>query len=126
MAAGHDHDPNVEWISVDAAQEVLQHDQCWAGTIRIDRRPHALCHHPLPDPDTFGSYDQLLRSEPLPGDEPPEVWRGCLRAWALAKLHRGEHRFGMYVAAVAPADERGRPDDEKREELVGQDVDPVQ
>ena len=54
------------------------------------------------------------------------MWKGCLHAWALAKLHRGEHRFGMYFAAVVPADERGRPDDEKREELVEQDVDPVQ
>lgn len=78
------------------------------------------------DPDSIGSYDELLVIEPLPGDEFPATWRGCLRDWALAQLDKGTHRFGRYIAAVVPVDEEGRPDEEQMDDLIEQDINPVE
>jgi hypothetical protein len=84
----------------------------------------AIALYQVVHPDSVGSYDKLLVAEPLPGDEPPTVWRGCLHDWAVAKLRKGDHRFGRYFAAVVPVDDHGRPDEEQLLDIIEQDGEP--
>ncbi|QIZ33908.1 hypothetical protein [Saccharopolyspora sp. ASAGF58] len=77
-------------------------------------------------PESIGSYDRLLLVEPLLGDESLDVWQGCLHDWALAKLRRGDHSFGMYLAAVVPVDDHGQPDEEMLYDLIEQDLAPIE
>ncbi|TDD53404.1 hypothetical protein [Saccharopolyspora elongata] len=86
----------------------------------------AIALYQVVNSESIGSYDRLLLVEPLPGDESPDVWQGCLHDWALAKLGRGDHRFGMYLAAVVPVDDQGQPDEDKLHDLVEQDLAPIE
>jgi hypothetical protein len=86
----------------------------------------AIALYQVVNPDSIGAYDKLLLSEPLPGDEAPGVWRACLHDWAVAKLRRGEHRFGMYFAAVVPVDQYGEPDEDKMHHHALDDDEPIE
>ncbi len=77
-------------------------------------------------PFKAGTYDHLLCRSPLPGDEPPQIWKGCLRDWLLHKLNSGLHEFGMYFAEIVPIDERGLVDDEALDRLIEQNGAPLQ
>ena len=86
----------------------------------------AIALYQVMNPDSIGSYDHLICADPLPGDEAPEVWKGCVHDWAVARLGNGNHRFGMYRAAIIPIDEHGAPDEERIWDLIEQDAEPVE
>ena len=77
-------------------------------------------------PFKSGSYDQLLCRSPLPGEEPPRVWSGCLRDWLLHKLRASPHEFGMFYAEIVPIDDQDLVDDEAMDRLIEQNGAPLQ
>ena len=77
-------------------------------------------------PFKTGSYDQLLCRSPLPGEEPPRVWSGCLRDWLLHKLSSSPHEFGMYFAEIVPIDDQDLVDEDAMDRLIEQNGAPLQ
>lgn len=77
-------------------------------------------------PDSIGTYDELVHLAELPGDEEPEVWAECLYDWGLAKLRAHDCRFGIYFATVVPLDDEGLPDEEQIGARLEQDFVPIE
>lgn len=83
----------------------------------------AIALYQVMNPDSVGSYHELICSDPLPDDVPAEVWRRSLRDWALVRLERGVQHFGMYRVAIEPADDNAQPD---KRQIIEQDDEPVE
>ncbi|PRW65132.1 hypothetical protein [Actinopolyspora mortivallis] len=78
------------------------------------------------NPDSLGSYTELIHHEPTDARlDDGEAWHR-LREWALAVLSRTEQRFGMYQIALMPLDRDGTPDEQAFLDLIAADVDVVE
>ncbi|PRW65416.1 hypothetical protein CEP50_01505 [Actinopolyspora mortivallis] len=87
---------------------------------------NAMTLYRVVNPDSLGSYTELLHHEPTSARvDDAAVW-SRLRAWALAVLKRTEERFGMYQIAIVPLDQRGEPDENAFHDLLAADVDVVE
>ncbi|WP_438387930.1 hypothetical protein [Actinopolyspora saharensis] len=87
---------------------------------------NAMTLYRVVNPDSLGSYTELLHHEPTAARVDDLAAWPRLRAWALAVLDRTEERFGMYQIAIVPLNQRGDPDENAFHDLIAADVDVVE
>ncbi|MDR7303259.1 hypothetical protein [Haloactinomyces albus] len=83
---------------------------------------YVLALHRIVNPDSIGSYEELVCFEPISHEDAATSQRR-LHDWALAMLTRNHQAFGMYHAAITPLDEHERPNLDAYDDLIAEDAD---
>ncbi|ASU79436.1 hypothetical protein CDG81_15395 [Actinopolyspora erythraea] len=87
---------------------------------------NAMTLYRVVNPDSLGSYTELLHHQPTEHRvDDAEAWPR-LREWALAVLDRTEERFGMYQIALMPLNARGQPDENAFHDLIADDTEVIE
>ncbi|MGJ7905162.1 hypothetical protein ACOQFL_01635 [Actinopolyspora sp. H202] len=87
---------------------------------------NAMTLYRVVNPDSLGSYTELLHHQPTDHHVDDAEALPRLREWALAVLDRTEERFGMYQIAIMPLDQYDRPDENAFHDLIAADTEVIE